>query len=88
MRKIVFLANVNLKHVELIKKLILEKLFYFKNSFSKKRFIHIILLKLRQDVILKLISNFLMFKQLKNKTFIKYILFKTKHVKNYSHKSL
>ena len=42
---------------------------------------HIILLKLKHDVILKLINNPLTIGLLKYKMFIKYILFKTKYVK-------
>ena len=58
--------------------LIFKKLFYFEKFVSKRKSTHIILLKLKYDVILKLISNFLMFKQPKYETFIKYILFKKK----------
>ena len=76
--EILFLINENLKYVKLVKKLIFKKLSHFKKPFSKNEFTHIALLKLKYDVILKLISNPLTFELLKYKTLIKYILFKKK----------
>ena len=87
-KKLVFLGNENLKYVKLIRKLIFKKLSYFERFFSKKEFTYITLLKLKYDVILKLINNLSAFALFKYKTLIKYILFKKKHVKNYLHKDL
>ena len=87
-RKILFLTNENLKYVKLIKILILKQLSNFERFFSKKEFTHITLLKLKYDVILKLVSNALTFKLFKYKTFLKYILFEKKYVKNYLYKYL
>ena len=80
-KKIPFLANENFKYVKLVRKLIFKKLFYFEQFFFEKRFTYIILLKLKQEVILKLINNPTAFKLIKYKTFIIYILFKEKYVK-------
>ena len=80
-KKIIFLTNENLNHVKSIKKLIFKSLYYFERLFSKKEFTYITLLKLKYDVILKLISNSLTFKLFKYKTLIKYILLENKQVK-------
>ena len=73
-KKILLLTNENFKYVKLVKRLIPKQLSHFEWFFLKKKLTHIILLKLKHDVILKLINNFPAFKLLKYKTFIKYIL--------------
>ena len=75
-KNILFLINKTFKHIQLIKNLILNKSFHFEKLFSKKTCVHIKLFKLKQDVILKLMNNSLIFKLFKYKRFIKYILFK------------
>ena len=75
-KKIPFLANENLKHIKLVRKLIFKKLSYFEKFFSKKKLTHIAPLKPGYDI-----SDPLAFGPFKYKTPIKYIPFKKEHIK-------